>query len=251
MGRCSSAWLLRTRVGLLAERRQHALSSPIPHARFSSPSLSLSLCVYLPSLPPSLPLLHPPRSLACGGLGGRVREEQAAELLGARGWERHYQQNRAKICSFWMAGQCTRGLACPFRHEKPTYYEARDMGLIKGVKGSNADRMIIQRYYGDKDVVANSMLREVSKREPALLDKAEWPSTRKGKAKQRAIGARGIAKDKTPKVKLAGAFEPGKPATMVAAWSTEQGTPDREALRKLLAASGEVTRQRLLRLRCC
>eukprot|EP00961_Rhodomonas_salina_P076418 1026318-Rhodomonas_salina.1 len=45
------------------------------------------------------------------------------------------------------------------------------MGLIKGVKGSNADRMIIQRYYGDKDVVANSMLREVSKREPALLDK--------------------------------------------------------------------------------
>eukprot|EP00961_Rhodomonas_salina_P076419 1026318-Rhodomonas_salina.2 len=32
-----------------------------------------------------------------------------------------------------------------------------------------------------------------------LAPQAEWPSTRKGKAKQRAIGARGIAKDKTPK----------------------------------------------------
>lgn len=32
----------------------------------------------------------------------------------------YYKRNQARICSFFVRGQCTRGAECPYRHEMPT-----------------------------------------------------------------------------------------------------------------------------------
>lgn len=55
-----------------------------------------------------------------------------------------YERNRARICSFFLKGQCTRGLYCPYRHERPE--KAGDDGM--------AEQNIRDRYYGVNDPVA-------------------------------------------------------------------------------------------------
>lgn len=30
----------------------------------------------------------------------------------------HFERNKAKVCSFWEKGECTRGDLCPYAHEK-------------------------------------------------------------------------------------------------------------------------------------
>jgi pre-mRNA-splicing factor RBM22/SLT11 len=32
----------------------------------------------------------------------------------------YYKRNQARVCSFFVRGQCTRGAECPYRHEMPT-----------------------------------------------------------------------------------------------------------------------------------
>jgi len=65
-----------------------------------------------------------------------------------RAWQDRYQQNRAKICSFWMKGQCQRGLFCPYRHEKPMVGELVQMGLVHNVKPVDPDVAMRARYHG-------------------------------------------------------------------------------------------------------
>lgn len=70
------------------------------------------------------------------------------------------QRNKARICTFFVKGQCTRGAECPYRHEKP-----KDGEDVWGLSQQN----IKDRYYGVKDPVANKMLAraaEYSKPEP-------------------------------------------------------------------------------------
>lgn len=47
----------------------------------------------------------------------------------------YYKRNRAHVCSFYVRGQCTRGLECPYRHEMP-------------VTGELSQQNIKDRYYG-------------------------------------------------------------------------------------------------------
>lgn len=54
-----------------------------------------------------------------------------------------YERNRSRICSFFLKGTCTRGLYCPYRHEK----------IEKGDEDM-ADQNIRDRYYGVNDPVA-------------------------------------------------------------------------------------------------
>lgn len=55
-----------------------------------------------------------------------------------------YERNRARICSFFLKGECKRGLYCPYRHEKP------DRDADNGM----AEQNIRDRYYGVNDPVA-------------------------------------------------------------------------------------------------
>lgn len=63
---------------------------------------------------------------------------QRAKRVGPR-----YERNRARLCSFFLKGTCTRGLYCPYRHEK---IEKNDEDM--------AEQNIRDRYYGVNDPVA-------------------------------------------------------------------------------------------------
>ncbi|GAV74482.1 RRM_1 domain-containing protein [Cephalotus follicularis] len=57
----------------------------------------------------------------------------------------YYKRNRAHICSFYVRGECTRGVECPYRHEMP-------------VTGELSQQNIKDRYYGVNDPVAMKLL---------------------------------------------------------------------------------------------
>jgi pre-mRNA-splicing factor RBM22/SLT11 len=57
----------------------------------------------------------------------------------------YYARNRARVCSFFVKGECTRGKECPFRHEMP------DLGPLS--KQNTKDR-----FYGVNDPVAHKLL---------------------------------------------------------------------------------------------
>ncbi|XP_049402656.1 zinc finger CCCH domain-containing protein 49-like [Solanum stenotomum] len=57
----------------------------------------------------------------------------------------YYKRNRAHVCSFYIRGQCTRGLECPYRHEMPE-------------TGELSQQNIKDRYYGVNDPVALKLL---------------------------------------------------------------------------------------------
>jgi len=60
----------------------------------------------------------------------------------------NFKRNRAKICSFFVKGTCTRGAECPYRHEMPE--EGHDKGFsMKNVRA---------RYHGVDDPNAKKML---------------------------------------------------------------------------------------------
>ncbi|KAI9292115.1 hypothetical protein K502DRAFT_325965 [Neoconidiobolus thromboides FSU 785] len=63
--------------------------------------------------------------------------------------EPFYQRNRPHICSFFIKGTCTRGDACPYRHEIP-----KDNDLGK--------QDIRSRYLGEDDPVAKKLLARAS-----------------------------------------------------------------------------------------
>ncbi|PXF45693.1 Pre-mRNA-splicing factor RBM22 [Gracilariopsis chorda] len=65
-----------------------------------------------------------------------------------------YERNRARICSFFLKGTCTRGLYCPYRHEKPK--DAQD-DLDEALEEQN----LRDRYYGVNDPVAAKIFRKL------------------------------------------------------------------------------------------
>ena len=76
-----------------------------------------------------------------------------------------YSRNKAKICSFFVKGCCTRGAECPFRHELPQEVH-KDESLAK--------QNIKDRYHGVNDPVAAKMLSKARKM-PSLK---EFPEDR-------------------------------------------------------------------------
>lgn len=65
--------------------------------------------------------------------------------------EPYYKRNKAKICSFFVKGECKRGAECPYRHEMPT-------------TGPLSEQNIRDRYYGTNDPVAQKMLKKASEK---------------------------------------------------------------------------------------
>lgn len=59
-----------------------------------------------------------------------------------------YERNKARICSFFLKGNCTRGLYCPYRHEKPEDDRNDDGMAVQNIR---------DRYYGVNDPVAGKI----------------------------------------------------------------------------------------------
>lgn len=64
----------------------------------------------------------------------------------------YYKRNQARICSFFVKGECKRGTECPYRHEMP---DTNNEALSK--------QNIQDRYHGTNDPVANKILDKISK----------------------------------------------------------------------------------------
>lgn len=61
-----------------------------------------------------------------------------------------YKRNRPHLCSFYAKGECTRGDACPFRHELP-------------VDNELSRQNIKDRFHGRNDPVAKKLLGETAR----------------------------------------------------------------------------------------
>eukprot|EP00178_Gracilaria_changii_P027911 TRINITY_DN92_c0_g1_i1.p1 TRINITY_DN92_c0_g1~~TRINITY_DN92_c0_g1_i1.p1 ORF type:complete len:381 (+),score=37.44 TRINITY_DN92_c0_g1_i1:225-1367(+) len=65
-----------------------------------------------------------------------------------------YERNRSRICSFFLKGACTRGLYCPYRHEKPKDTE-------DDIDEAMEEQNLRDRYYGVNDPVASKIFRKL------------------------------------------------------------------------------------------
>lgn len=84
------------------------------------------------------------------------------ELLARLGrTQPYYERNKARVCSFWLKGACTRGAECPYRHEIPANLDPELQ-----------NQSYHARYYGVNDTVANKMLGKVGS-EPTLTPPAD------------------------------------------------------------------------------
>jgi len=72
----------------------------------------------------------------------------------------YYERNRAKPCTFFARGACTRGDMCPYRHEIPE-------------KNELSRQNIQDRYFGMNDPVANKILKKATTREQRSLPPPE------------------------------------------------------------------------------
>eukprot|EP00485_Elphidium_margaritaceum_P003201 CAMPEP_0202688990 /NCGR_PEP_ID=MMETSP1385-20130828/4365_1 /ASSEMBLY_ACC=CAM_ASM_000861 /TAXON_ID=933848 /ORGANISM="Elphidium margaritaceum" /LENGTH=446 /DNA_ID=CAMNT_0049344063 /DNA_START=44 /DNA_END=1384 /DNA_ORIENTATION=+ len=66
----------------------------------------------------------------------------------------YYKRNLPHICSFYVAGTCNRGDACPYRHVHPSQDQKDD--ALK-------DQNIKDRFYGVNDPVANKLINKYEK----------------------------------------------------------------------------------------
>ncbi|KAJ2357949.1 Pre-mRNA-splicing factor slt11 [Coemansia erecta] len=78
--------------------------------------------------------------------GGKAQPHAREQLRRMARTDPYYKRNRAHVCSFFVKGQCTRGRACPYRHEMPD----GDPELAR--------QNIADRYHGANDPVARRML---------------------------------------------------------------------------------------------
>jgi len=58
----------------------------------------------------------------------------------------YYKRNEARICTFYIKGECNRGTDCPFRHELPQ-------------GGELANQKLRDRFHGENDPLAKKILR--------------------------------------------------------------------------------------------
>ncbi len=76
-----------------------------------------------------------------------------------------YERNRARVCGLYAKGKCTRGLYCPYRHEKVDDEEA-------GATNRESDQNLRDRYYGQNDPVAQRLIQKVcgNRADPQALE---------------------------------------------------------------------------------
>ena len=69
------------------------------------------------------------------------------------------KRNKARVCSFFVAGKCNRGKSCPYRHDDIT---EEDLEAMQKGQGKLEDR-IRARYDGENDPLAKKILEKAEK----------------------------------------------------------------------------------------
>ena len=162
-------------------------------------------------------------------------------LLGRRSaWQDQYQQNRAKVCTFWLRGACNRGVTCPFRHEKPLPSERVQMGLVASVKPVNHEESIKSRYFGHTaDPVTADILQSLLRPGEERLAPALH-----GAVESARVGGGEMPAGLGPKHQMleqgggAGGQERRGGAVVVARWHT--GVVEEDGLRRGLGVYGNI-----------
>lgn len=80
--------------------------------------------------------------------------QSALSKLGSQSEDRKAQRNLPHICSFFVKGNCARGVNCPYRHELPKLDE------------SLSDQNLLNRYMGIDDPVAKRIMKEFEDSRP-------------------------------------------------------------------------------------
>jgi len=75
------------------------------------------------------------------------------------------------VCSFFVRGECNRGVACPYRHSNIT---DQDLESLKKGYGS-IENKIRERYHGINDPIASKILSKI-KEKPKVPDSPEDPT---------------------------------------------------------------------------
>ncbi|CDW90257.1 pre-mrna-splicing factor rbm22 [Stylonychia lemnae] len=68
-----------------------------------------------------------------------------------------YKRNQAHVCTFYVRGECNRGVACPYRHTNITDEDLE--GMKKG--NGSIDQKIRDRFHGVNDPIAKKILDKV------------------------------------------------------------------------------------------
>lgn len=82
-------------------------------------------------------------AIEAGG-AGPVRLAENPELRRIARSTPYYDRNQARLCSFFLKGECTRGASCPYRHSTADFPKT----------SSNHDVNIQDRFFGSNDPVA-------------------------------------------------------------------------------------------------
>eukprot|EP01089_Gocevia_fonbrunei_P017610 TRINITY_DN5763_c0_g1_i1.p1 TRINITY_DN5763_c0_g1~~TRINITY_DN5763_c0_g1_i1.p1 ORF type:complete len:423 (-),score=57.21 TRINITY_DN5763_c0_g1_i1:54-1175(-) len=80
---------------------------------------------------------------------GKVSHRASETLKKLARTQPYPKRNEARICTFFIKGECNRGNECPYRHEVPN----QDEDL--------ANQSMHDRYYGTNDPVAEKLLKKV------------------------------------------------------------------------------------------
>ena len=72
-------------------------------------------------------------------------------------------RNKAHVCSFFVRGECNRGLSCPYRHTDIT---EKDLESMKKGYGSIEEK-IKERYHGINDPIASKILSKIKEKPKA------------------------------------------------------------------------------------
>jgi len=90
--------------------------------------------------------------------GGAAQNALLARLARTDNSTNNYARNKAKVCTFWLRGECRRGAECPYRHEQPEHKQ----------EGSHLQN-IRDRYYGTNDATADKILTKVNATKEQLV----------------------------------------------------------------------------------
>lgn len=110
------------------------------------------------------------RKIAAGEIAAVYAQPSAEGSIAekARRTEPQYARNRARVCTFYAKGKCTRGVYCPYRHEVPTEAD----------EAYESEHNLRDRYYGINDPVATKIIRKASEKAGRALDAPEDPNVR-------------------------------------------------------------------------
>jgi pre-mRNA-splicing factor RBM22/SLT11 len=101
-------------------------------------------------------LASDPGTLAIESPYGPTRLSDNPELRRIARTAPYYERNQARVCSFFLKGECSRGDECPFRHPSAEDIERMNTSKV------NPENNISDRFFGNNDKVSSKIEKSIS-----------------------------------------------------------------------------------------